>query len=92
MPKTSSMATSVREIQELELALLRRGLNERSEGSERCGNCNRTPLIGERVYEYESSIVCAVCRPALRQAPQGSRMVHGPEWGHSIRVTDRRAA
>jgi hypothetical protein len=80
------------DMDQLELALLRRGVDARMADREQCARCKRTPLIGERVYEYERSIVCAVCRPALRQAPQGSRMVHGPEWGHSIRVTDRRAA
>jgi hypothetical protein len=93
VPKTGSMATSVREIPELELALLRRGLNERSAGSERCGKCHRTPLIGERVYVYDSGLVaCELCRQNQEAEPAASRTVHGPEFGHSMRITDQRAA
>jgi hypothetical protein len=92
VPKTSPMASSVREIPELELALLRRGLNERSAGSERCGNCTRTPLFGERVYVYSSGqIVCALCRALKQEEPADSHTVHGPEFGHTMRITDQRA-
>ena len=79
---------------ELELALLRRGLDERLAGrAERCTNCHRTPLIGERVYEYSSgAVVCELCRRRQRTAPRGSHVVHGPEFGHTMRITDQRAA
>lgn len=78
---------------DLELALLRRGLDERLAGSERCTTCRRTPLVGERVYVYESgTIACELCRRRRREAPQQSRLVHGPEFGHTIRITDRRTA
>jgi hypothetical protein len=87
------MASAAREIQELELALLRRGLSERSAGSERCGNCSRTPLIGERVYEYGSGlIVCELCRVLQTEPPADSHIIHGPEFGHTMRITDQRAA
>jgi hypothetical protein len=46
------MTASLRDMLDLELALLRRGLDERLAGSERCTCCNRTPLVGERVYVY----------------------------------------
>jgi hypothetical protein len=86
------MATSVREIPELELALLRRGLDERSAGSERCGNCTRTPLIGERVYVYGSGlVVCELCRELQREDPADSHTVRGPEFGHTMRIIDQRA-
>jgi hypothetical protein len=92
-PKTGPMATPVREIPELELALLRRGLDERLAGSERCGNCARTPLIGERVYVYGGGlIVCELCRALQREEPADSHTVHGPEFGHTMRITDQRAA
>jgi hypothetical protein len=91
VPKTSPMATSVREIPELELALLRRGLDERSAGSERCGNCTRTPLIGERVYVYGSGlVVCELCREHQREDPADSHTVRGPEFGHTMRIIDQR--
>ena len=78
----------------LELALLRRGLDERlAGGSERCTCCHRTPLIGERVYEYPSgTVACELCRRRERAVPDASRIVHGPEFGHTMRITDQRAA
>jgi hypothetical protein len=74
---------------ELEVALLRRGVDERSNEFERCTRCHRTPLIGERVYEYEGGkMACALCRPHLRAQPATDRIVHG----HTIRVVDQRSA
>ena len=87
------MSESLHDMLELELALLRRGLDERLAGSERCGCCNRTPLVGERVYIYDSgTIACALCLDRQRQAPTRSRIVHGPEFGHTMKITDQRAA
>jgi hypothetical protein len=87
------MTASARDMLDLELALLRRGLDERLAGSERCTCCNRTPLVGERVYLYESDVIaCALCRPRQRSVPCESRVVHGPEFGHTMRITDQRAA
>lgn len=89
-----AMATSAQDMLELELALLRRGLDERLAGaSERCTSCHRTPLIGERIYEYPAGEqACELCRRRLRAAPAGSHVVHGPEFGHTMRITDTRAA
>lgn len=76
---------------DLELALLRRGLDERLAGSERCTCCHRTPLVGERVYVYASgTIACALCRGRQREPVQDTRLVHGPEFGHTMRITDQR--
>jgi hypothetical protein len=92
-PNSAEMSVSVREIPELELALLRRGLDERAAVFERCGRCHRTPLIGERVYVYEQGpMLCELCRAGNGGAPVRSRVVRGPEFGHSIRVADKRAA
>jgi hypothetical protein len=78
---------------DLELALLRRGVVARAGTIERCGRCQRTPLIGERVYVYERGVVrCELCRAVEHQPPEASRVMHGPAFGHTIRVTDRRAA
>jgi hypothetical protein len=78
---------------DLELALLRRGVVARAGSIERCGRCQRTPLIGERVYIYERGVVrCELCRGVEHHPPAGSHVMHGPEFGHTIRVTDRRAA
>jgi hypothetical protein len=49
--------------------------------------------VGERIYVYESgTMLCELCRKAQRDAPTDSRLVHGPEFGHTIKMTDRRAA
>jgi hypothetical protein len=87
------MTSSLRDTLDLELALLRKGLDERLAGSERCTCCNRTPLVGERVYVYESGVIaCALCRARQRESPLQIRTVHGPEFGHTMRITDHRAA
>jgi hypothetical protein len=78
---------------DLELALLRKGLDERLAGSERCTCCHRTPLVGERVYVYQSGVIaCALCRGRQRDTPLTTRTVHGPEFGHTMRITDQREA
>ncbi|MBV9310687.1 MAG: hypothetical protein JOZ73_07640 [Solirubrobacterales bacterium] len=87
------METTDRSIPDLELALLRRGVDERVAGSERCERCHRTPLIGERVYQYGPRLVlCELCRWRQREEPTGSRLVHGPEFGHTMKILDQRAA
>ena len=87
------MDVSVRNMPDLELALLRRGVDELAAGRERCRHCHRTPLIGERVYTLDSgAILCELCRSLQPDPPASSRKVHGPEFGHTMRVFDRRAA
>ena len=87
------MRASVHDIPDLELALLRRGVDERVADRERCEHCRRTPLIGERIYIYESgAILCELCRARHKQEPVRSALVHGPEFGHTMRATDRRTA
>jgi hypothetical protein len=91
-PEHHAMPT-LRDMLDLELALLRRGLDERLAGSERCTCCHRTPLVGERVYVYGSgTIACELCRGRQREDPLESRTVHGPEFGHTMRITDQRTA
>jgi hypothetical protein len=49
--------------------------------------------VGERVYVYGSgTIACELCRDRQREDPLESRIVHGPEFGHTMRITDQRAA
>jgi hypothetical protein len=87
------MMAALRDSLALELALLRKGLDERLAGSERCTYCNRTPLVGERVYVYQSGVIaCALCRRRERESPVQTRVVHGPEFGHTMRITDQRTA
>jgi len=82
---------SLREMPELELALLRRGLHGLSATCERCGRCHRSLLVGERVFEYASGkALCELCAGRERTSPADSHMVHGPEFGHTMRIVDRR--
>jgi hypothetical protein len=91
--KPSVMDSPVRDMPALELALMRRGMDELAAGCERCARCRRTPLVGERVYIYESgAVLCELCRAVEPRTPVGSRLVHGPEFGHTLRITDRRTA
>lgn len=83
------MATQEHHGPELELALLRRGVDERSNEFDRCARCHRTPLIGERIYEYPGGkLACELCRHELPAEPASSRIVHG----HTIRIIDQRGA
>ena len=78
---------------DLELALMRRGVDERATEYERCADCRRTPLIGERLYMYDDGAVrCELCRALSAASPARSRLVHGPEFGHTMKIADRRAA
>ncbi|HTW11521.1 MAG TPA: hypothetical protein VME01_02160 [Solirubrobacteraceae bacterium] len=82
--------TTIGDTPDLEIALLRRSLGDIGAQSERCDGCHRAMLIGERVYEYASgSIRCELCREA-RVDPVQSHTVHGPAFGHSIRIIDNR--
>ena len=87
------MQTTVSDMVDLELALMKRGLDWLTATSLRCGQCHRSLLVGERVYLYESgTALCELCRAREHSAPSGSHTVHGPEFGHTLRVIDQRAA
>jgi LSD1 subclass zinc finger protein len=89
----SALSDIEREISELELALLRRGMDQRTAGHECCSGCARSPLIGERVYVYGADrILCALCRARERRAPTASRLVRTAAFGHTLRIIDQRAA
>lgn len=75
--------------------MLRRSVGEIGAACERCEHCRRTPLVGERVYLYAAGrMLCELCRALTRDRPVDSRLVHGPEFGHAvrIRITDARGA
>jgi hypothetical protein len=86
------MNIHVHETDQLEMALLRRSLHGLSAECERCTGCRRSLLVGEKVYEYPSGkALCELCRERERSTPSQSHMVHGPEFGHTLRIVDRRA-
>ena len=77
----------------LERALLRRGMDERSAKREVCAFCRRSPLVGERVYLAESgTMLCELCLPRGLALPVRCSMIHGPEFGHTLRIPHPRAA
>lgn len=81
-----------REMDELELSLLRRGVEDRKAHSERCARCQRTPLVGEWVYlSGPKSIECELCH-IRQEEPTAMRLVHTAAFGHTIRIVDQRAA
>lgn len=87
------MKLSLREIPGLEFRLLRRGVGAVAEGRERCQDCGRTPLVGEHVHLYGGDrVVCELCKALRREEPASSRLVHGPAFGHAVRITDQRDA
>jgi hypothetical protein len=78
---------------ELQLALVRSAVGRRDADRERCRGCRRTPLIGERVYLDEGGVLyCELCRALEPEPVLRSQIVHGPEFGHTMRLTDHRAA
>jgi len=78
---------------DLELALLRRSLADLADECERCSHCRRSLLIGERVYGYAGGqVACELCRARERGEPDEMRTVHGPAFGHTLRLVDRRPA
>ena len=87
------MGTIDRELQDLELALLRRGVGDLVAERVHCDRCQRTPLVGERMYAYAAGkTLCELCRALEATAPDHADVVHGPEFGHTLRIIDRRAA
>ena len=40
----------------------------------------------------QGSVFCELCRALEPDPPRDSRTVHGPEFGHTMKLTDHRAA
>jgi hypothetical protein len=78
---------------DLERELLRKGVGAREAGRRQCSDCGRTPLVGEVVHVYaRGAIVCDLCRPHHRKAPEGSHVVPHTERGQTVRLRERVAA
>jgi hypothetical protein len=78
---------------ELQVALVRRAVDRHDADRERCRGCRRTPLVGERVYlDHAGELYCELCRVLEPELLLHSRIVHGPEFGHTMRLTDHRVA
>jgi hypothetical protein len=88
------MTATATDVEQLERVLLRRGVGALEADRHRCADCGRTPLTGEHVHVYgesEERIVCALCRPARRDAPQATELVRHCEHGYTVRLTARAA-
>jgi hypothetical protein len=72
-----------------ELSFVRSSMRALAGAREGCEGCHRTPLVGERVYLYAQAIVCELCRPRRRGAPERSELVRSPEHKRAVRVRPR---
>jgi hypothetical protein len=83
--------TTVGDTPDLELALLRRSVARLADECERCSRCRRSLLVGERVYGYAGGhLACELCRVREHAEPDEMRIVHGPAFGNTLRIVDRR--
>jgi hypothetical protein len=72
---------------DLELRLFRKGVGALTAGRDRCADCGRTPLTGERVHLYAGgAAVCALCRPRHGGEPQATEIVRHCEHGHTVKL------
>jgi hypothetical protein len=91
--KRFNVARPTRHHPALERELLRKSVVALGAEAARCTDCERTPLVGERVHHYEGGrLICELCRMLRREAPERTEFVHGVEHGNAVRITDRRAA
>ena len=70
-----------------ELNFVRRSMRALSAARQGCAHCRRTPLIGETVFFFDERMVCELCKPLRRDAPQRSEVVHSAE--HELTVKRR---
>lgn len=74
----------------LERELRRAALHRLDAGEQRCGDCRRIPLAGERVHVYEGGrVACELCRINRREEPIRCERVHGLERGLAVRRSVR---
>jgi hypothetical protein len=70
---------------DLEVGLLRRGVQALEASRCRCHACRRTPLIGERVALYEDGVtLCALCRGRRRDVPASTPVVRPGARGNAV--------
>jgi recombinational DNA repair protein (RecF pathway) len=84
-------SATVTDIDRFERVLLRRGVGVLTADRNRCADCGRTPLLGERVHLYGGAVVCELCRSERRDPPLGTETVRHSEDGHGVRLAARAA-
>jgi hypothetical protein len=82
---------TVTDIERFERVLLRRGVGVLTADRNRCADCERTPLVGERVHLYGGDVVCELCRAERREPPVATETVRHSERGHGVRLAARAA-
>ncbi len=85
---------TVTDIERFERMLLRRGVGVLTSDRNRCADCGRTPLVGERVHLYEGrggGIVCELCRSLRRDHPAATETVRHSPPGNGVRLMARAA-
>jgi hypothetical protein len=72
-----------------EISLVRSSLGALGAGRPRCDHCHRNPLVGERVHVFAASggerVVCELCRPLRREAPERSEVVRSSEHARAVK-------
>jgi hypothetical protein len=77
---------------DFERELLRRSLGTLDSDRDRCVDCERTPLEGERVYRFARGVlVCELCRLRHGGDPEQFEHVRTSEHGHAVRLMPRAA-
>lgn len=87
-------AAAVTDIEQFERVLLRRGVGALTSDRNRCADCGRTPLVGERVHLFEErggDVVCELCRPLRHGHPAATETVRHSPQGNCVRLTARAA-
>jgi hypothetical protein len=79
-------------IEDLERALLRNSVLRLEAGRDRCRDCRRSPLIGERMFVYASGrAVCELCRTLRPEEPAEVHLVRATGAGHTVLRVSRAA-
>jgi len=75
-----------RALTDLNLRLLRKGVDRLEAQRDSCSVCHRTPLVGEHVARYANgTLACALCVGAKGGEIERVELVHHSEWGHAVK-------
>mgnify|MGYP001038976542 CR=1 FL=1 len=71
---------------DLERRLLRKSVGLLTADRDTCADCGRTPLYGELVHRYGSTVVCELCRAMRPDEPDRTDRVRHCEHGLTVKV------
>jgi hypothetical protein len=89
MPSPFARRSLARPRRGAEVSLVAPSMRALGAGRRGCAHCRRTPLVGELVFFYGQSLVCALCRPLRREPPAREEVVHSTERGQSVKRAQR---